>query len=82
MLLDGSVYACDDSFLSLLLQTGATGGTSDVNTETEYEQKKMDDQKIVLIFRNIVSTVDDVRQMKKKLCAAVVEVLPEDGKKF
>lgn len=42
----------------------------------------MDDQNIMKIFRNIVSTVDDICQMKDKLCAAVLEVLPEDGKKF
>lgn len=81
MSLDGSFHACGDSFLSRLLQTGATESSSAVNNQTEYEHKKMDDQKIMNILQNIVSTVDDIWQMKDKLCADL-KVLPEDGKKF
>ncbi|OIS98648.1 e3 ubiquitin-protein ligase bre1-like 1 [Nicotiana attenuata] len=78
---DGSFYACDDSFLSRLLQTGATESSSAVNnaTQTEDEHKQMDDEKIMKILQNIVATVDDIWQMKDKLCAAVFKVLPEDG---
>ncbi|KAM3238484.1 E3 ubiquitin-protein ligase BRE1-like 1 [Capsicum annuum] len=75
---DGSFHACGDSFLSRLLQTGATESSSAVNNQTEYEHKKMDDQKIMNILQNIVSTVDDIWQMKDKLCADL-KVLPEDG---
>lgn len=84
LLLDGSFYACEDSFLSRLLQTGATESSSAVNnvTQTEDEHKQMDDEKMMKILQNIVATVDDIWQMKDKLCAAVLKVLPEDGKKF
>ncbi|KAJ8541679.1 hypothetical protein K7X08_002495 [Anisodus acutangulus] len=71
----------EDSFLSRLLQTGATESSSAVNTvtRTEFEHKKMDDEKIMKILRNIVATVDDIWQMKDTLCAAVLKALPEDG---
>lgn len=78
---DGSFYAREDSFLSRLLQTGATESSSAVNnvTQTEDEHKQMDDEKMMKILQNIVATVDDIWQMKDKLCAAVLKVLPEDG---